>query len=257
MTAPSPALTEKQKALHGELYHAFSPELIRERARCFHACTRYNNAGEVPRRRLIELWRDVVGDASPLPRRAPTDEEDEALFEDEPWVQAPVTIDYGTNVKLGSNVYINANCTLIDTCLVSIGSRTLIGPNVSFYSGTHPLDPALRNGTRGPELGKEIHIGEDCWIGGNAIFLPGVVVGKGATVGAGSVVTRDVPAFHVVAGNPARILRRIETKMDPEHHSGRTERPTSTAVDTMAMLARQLDLEDGDRTDDPFNPDKQ
>jgi len=86
---------------------------------------------------------------------------------------------------------------------------------VSFYSGTHPLDPAVRDGTRGPELGKEIHIGEDCWIAGNVSILPGITIGKGSVVGAGSVVTKDVPDFTVVAGNPARIIRRVETKMDP------------------------------------------
>lgn len=115
---------------------------------------------------------------------------DEAQFNYEPWVEPPIHIDFGTNVRVGSDVFINFNCTIIDTCLVTIGSRTLFGPNVSLYSGMHPLDPALRNGTAGPESGKEIHIEEDCWIGGNVIILPGVRVGKGATVGAGSVVVR-------------------------------------------------------------------
>lgn len=93
-------------------------------------------------------------------------------------------------MKLGAGVFINFNCVIIDTCLVTIGARTLMGPNVSLYSGTHPLDPALRNGTRGPEAGKEIHIGEDCWFGGDVVVLPGVTIGKGVTIGAGSVVTK-------------------------------------------------------------------
>jgi acetyltransferase-like isoleucine patch superfamily enzyme len=74
----------------------------------------------------------------------------------------------------------------------------------------------VRDGTRGPELGKEIHVGEDCWIGGNVVILPGVVIGRGSTIGAGSVVTKSVEAFTVVAGNPARVIRRVETSMDPE-----------------------------------------
>ena len=78
----------------------------------------------------------------------------------------------------------------MDTCIISIGARTIVGPNCSFYSGTHPLDPALRNGLLGPENGKEIHIGEDCWFGGNVIVLPGITIGRGCTVGAGSVVTK-------------------------------------------------------------------
>ena len=132
----------------------------------------------------------ISGDDRQLPPPLADAEQDAALFEDEPWIDPPIRIDYGTNVRLGTNVYINVNCTIVDTCLVTIGSRTLIGPNVSFFSGTHPLDPELRNGTKGPELGKEIHVEEDCWIGGNAILLPGVRIGRGASIGAGSVVTK-------------------------------------------------------------------
>ncbi|KAJ9299652.1 hypothetical protein DTO271G3_2536 [Paecilomyces variotii] len=205
--------TEKDKMLRGELFHAFTPELVAARARCKHACTRYNNAGDVPRRRLVELWRDIVEDKTPLPEPAADPNQDELLFQHEPWVEAPIRIDYGFNVKLGQGVFINFNCVIIDTCLVTIGSRTMFGPNVSLFSGTHPLDPALRNGTEGPELGKEIHIGEDCWIGGNVIILPGVTIGKGATIGAGSVVTKNVPAFHLAVGNPARVTKKIETSM--------------------------------------------
>jgi acetyltransferase-like isoleucine patch superfamily enzyme len=143
-----------------------------------------------------------------------------------PWIEAPIRIDYGTNIKVGSNVFINFNCTILDTCQVTIGSRTLIGPNVSFFSGTHPLDPELRNGTNGPELGGTITVGEDCWIAGNVTILPGITIGAGSTVGAGSVVTKvcctsllvlpyltfpqDVPPYHVVAGNPAKIIRKLE-----------------------------------------------
>ncbi|KAI9853024.1 MAG: hypothetical protein M1838_002803 [Thelocarpon superellum] len=211
---------QKQRQLSGELYHAFHPGLVKDRKRCLHACRRFNTAGEVPRRRLVELWQDIVQDLNPLPPLAATQEADDALFEDHPWVEAPFSADYGTNIYLGENVYINFNAIFLDTCAIRIGSRTLVGPNVSFYSGTHPLDPALRDGTRGPELGEEIDIGEDCWIGGNVTILPGVKVGKGATIGAGSVVTKDVPAFHVVAGNPAKVLRKVDTEMDREGQAG-------------------------------------
>lgn len=149
----------------------------------------------------------------------PDPEADDALFEDDPWAYGPIGMDYGYNVRVGTNVNINGGVTFVDTCLIYIGSRTLVAPQVSFYSGTHPLDPVVRNGTRGPEMGGEIHVGDDCWIGGNAIILPGVTIGKGSTVGAGSVVTKNVPPFHVVAGNPARIIRKIETSMDPEYQA--------------------------------------
>jgi len=94
--------------------------------------------------------------------------------------------------RIGKGVFINFNATFLDTCLITIGARTLIGPSCSFYSGTHPLDPFLRNGIQGPELGKPIDIGEDCWFGGNVIVLPGVTIGRGVTVGAGSVVTKGI-----------------------------------------------------------------
>ena len=113
---------------------------------------------------------------------ASSEDEDAKLFENDPWVEPPVIMDYGYNVRLGNNVFINFNAVFLDTCLTTVGSRTLVGPNVHFYSATHPLDPAVRNGTRGPEMGKEIHIGEDCWIG----------------------------------GNPAKFIRKIETEMDAE-----------------------------------------
>ncbi|ERF74555.1 hypothetical protein EPUS_00685 [Endocarpon pusillum Z07020] len=150
-------------------------------------------------------------DDAPLADHLPDPEEDDELLKDYPWIEPPIRVDYGTNVRLGKGVFLNYNMVIVDTCLVTIGARTLVGPNCSIYSGTHPLDPALRNGTAGPELGKEVHIEEDCWLGGNVILCPGVRVGKGSTVGAGSV---DIPPFHVAVGNPARILRRIETSLD-------------------------------------------
>jgi acetyltransferase-like isoleucine patch superfamily enzyme len=157
----------------------------------------------------------IVQDKTPMPLQAPTPDEDDKLFKDDPWIESPINMDYGHNVKIGKNVFLNFNSVFLDTCLITIGDRTLIGPNVSFYSASHPLDPVVRNGLQGPELGKEIHVGMDCWIGGNVVILPGIVIGRGSVVGAGSVVTKSVPDFVVVAGNPARVIRRIETVMDP------------------------------------------
>ncbi|KAJ5653281.1 trimeric LpxA-like protein, partial [Penicillium lividum] len=194
----------------GELYFAFSPELVAARKRCGRIVGQLNRAGELSRRELAAYWKDITKDPRPLPPPGATDEEEDSILHEYPWIERPINIDYGTNIKAGSNVFINFNCTILDTCLVSIGARTLIGPNVSFFSGTHPLDPDLRNGTNGPELGRPITVGEDCWIAGNVTILPGVTIGDGCTIGAGSVVTKDVPDCHVVAGNPARILRKIE-----------------------------------------------
>ena len=131
-----------------------------------------------------------MGDTTPLPSELPHAVADEAQFDDEPVVEGPVYMDYGTQVKLGKGAYINTNSTWIDTCTISVGARTLFGPNVSLFSGRHPVEPEIRNGTKGPETGQEIHIGEDCWIGGNVTILSGITVGRGSTVGAGSVVTK-------------------------------------------------------------------
>jgi len=118
--------------------------------------------------------------------------------------------------------------------LITVGARTLIGPNCSFYTASHPLDPFLRNGIKGPEAGGAITIGEDCWLGGNVTVLPNVTIGRGVTVGAGSVVTKDVPAFHVVAGNPARIIKKIEPAApDPALN-------TSEHVEVVAVAAERV-----------------
>ncbi|CAI0648769.1 unnamed protein product [Colletotrichum noveboracense] len=105
---------------------------------------------------------EITNDDTPLPAPGASTEEDDQVLQSYPWIERPINIDYGTNIKFGVNVFINFNCTIIDTCLVSIGSRTMFGPNVSLYSGTHPLDPDLRDGTNGPEYGKPITIGDDC-----------------------------------------------------------------------------------------------
>ncbi|MCJ1310602.1 hypothetical protein MMC25_004267 [Agyrium rufum] len=91
----------------GELYHAFTPENVAHRRRCEHACRAYNNAGDVPRRQLVRLWRDINLDERPLPPQLPDPAADEALFEQDPWIEPPIRLDYGTNLELGDNVYIN------------------------------------------------------------------------------------------------------------------------------------------------------
>jgi acetyltransferase-like isoleucine patch superfamily enzyme len=162
---------------------------------------------------LLLIQTSIIGNSETLPPPAATSEADEALFAQEPWITSPIHIDYGTNVRVGQGTFINFNCTILDTCLVSIGARTLIGPNVSIFSGTHPEDPLLRNGTAGPELGKEVIIEDDVWIGGNVVILPGVCIGRGSVIGAGSVVTKSVPPLFIAVGNPARLLREVKTSM--------------------------------------------
>ncbi|KXX80402.1 Maltose O-acetyltransferase [Madurella mycetomatis] len=209
-------LTENRRRMrNGELYYAFTPDLTADRMRCKAACSAFNvvsTNGVASRREQVKLWKEVIRDTTPLPPQASTPEDDDRLFSEYPWVDGPIKFDYGYNTKFGTQVYINSNAVFIDTCLITIGSRTLIGPNCSFYSGTHPTDPFLRNGLSGPESGKPITIGEDCWLGGNVVICPGVTIGRGVTVGAGSVVTKDVEDFVVVVGNPARVIKRLEAR---------------------------------------------
>lgn len=121
-------------------------------------------------------------------------------------VRAPVHLDYGFNVFLGDDVFLNYGVVLLDVCPIRIGDRTEIGPAAQIYAADHPRDPAIR--ALGLEYGRPVTIGAGVWIGGAAVILPGVTVGDGAVIGAGAVVTRDVAAGATVAGNPARPLRR-------------------------------------------------
>jgi maltose O-acetyltransferase len=122
------------------------------------------------------------------------------------WIQPPFYCDYGTNIELGERVYFNFNCVVLDVCSVRIGSFTLFGPAVQIYTATHPLNAEQR---RREESGKPVDIGDDVWVGGGAIILPGVRIGSRSVIGAGSVVTRDVPEGVVAAGNPCRVIRAI------------------------------------------------
>ena len=133
----------------------------------------------------------IVCDERPMPPVNPDPKEDEALFEEtDPFVDGPISVDHGLNFKVGKGTFLNFNLLVLDTCLITVGENVLFGPNVSIYGATHPLDPAVRRGLKGPEGGKEVHIEDDVWIAGSVIILAGVRIGKGSTVGAGAVVTK-------------------------------------------------------------------
>jgi maltose O-acetyltransferase len=123
------------------------------------------------------------------------------------WMQPPFFCDYGYNIYTGEKVFFNFNCVVLDVTRVSIGSRTLFGPNVQIYTATHPLDADER--ASGLEYAKPVTIGSDVWVGGSAVICPGVSIGDRAVIGAGSVVTRDIPPNVFAAGNPCKILRQL------------------------------------------------
>jgi maltose O-acetyltransferase len=122
------------------------------------------------------------------------------------WMQPPFFCDYGTHIELGERVFFNFNCVVLDVCRVRIGDYTLFGPGVQILTPVHPMNAELR---RREEYGKPIEIGADVWVGGAALILPGVRIGSRTVIGAGSVVTRDVPDGVFAAGNPCRVIREI------------------------------------------------
>jgi maltose O-acetyltransferase len=181
------ARSEKDKMLAGELYHPSCPELLAELEACAAWLARYNAAMGEPApvwHRLLQERLQAVGEGAML--------------------RPPFYCDYGFNIRLGAKVFLNYNCVILDTAQVTIGDDTRIGPAVQIYTADHPRDPAVRRS--GLEKGVAVSIGNNVWIGGGAIVLPGVTIGDDAIVGAGSVVTHDVPAGATVAGNPARIV---------------------------------------------------
>jgi maltose O-acetyltransferase len=186
--------TEKRKMLAGELYDAFDPELVRARERARDLCWDLN----VTREREQEIRRRILTE----------------LFGsggDSVWMQPPFFCDYGSNIYLGERVYFNFNCVVLDVCEVRIGDYTFFGPAVQIYAASHPMSAKLR---RTQEFGRPIQIGCDVWVGGGAIICPGVTIGAKTVIGAGSVVTKDIPAEVFAAGNPCRVLREIR-----EEHS--------------------------------------
>jgi maltose O-acetyltransferase len=181
--------SERDKMLAGELYDAQDVQLVADRARARDLCWALNATRESQhdeRRRLLVALLGAGGETVRM--------------------QPPFYCDYGYNIELGEQVYFNFNCVVLDVCSVRIGSFTLFGPAVQVYTPMHPLDAEQR---RGKESGRPVEIGSDVWVGGGAIILPGVHIGDRCVIGAGSVVTRDIPEGVFAAGNPCRVVREI------------------------------------------------
>lgn len=123
------------------------------------------------------------------------------------FVNPPFYCDYGKHIRVGKNFFANYNCTLLDVAQIRIGDNCQLAPNVAIYTAGHPVHPATRSS--GYEYGKEVAIGDNVWIGGNAVICPGVHIGHNVVIGAGSVVTRDIPDWCIAAGNPCRVVRKI------------------------------------------------
>jgi maltose O-acetyltransferase len=184
-----PTKTEKEKMLAGEIYNCLDADLEIERQKVKEHLRRYNLSETQSEQQAI--LRQLLGHIG-----------------QESLIQPPFYCVYGQNIYIGDYVFLNVLCTILDCNEVRIGDHAMIGPNVQIYTPAHELQAEARN--RGLEVAKAIVIEENVWIGGGAILLPGVRVGRNAVVGAGAVVSRDVPANTIVAGNPARVIREIE-----------------------------------------------
>ncbi len=136
------------------------------------------------------------------------------------FINPPFFCDYGTHIEVGKNFYANYNCTILDVAKVKIGDNCQMAPNVSIYTAGHPIHPVSRNSAY--EYGKEVTIGDHVWIGGNTVICPGVHIGDNVVIGAGSVVTKDIPDWSLAAGNPCRVLRKI-TDADKKKLFGQEE----------------------------------
>ncbi len=181
--------TEKQKMLAGETYYGLDPDLNAEREQARELFRRFNLTAAVPERAAIlqQLLGHIGQDSI---------------------IEAPFYCSYGRNIHIGDYVYLNFSCTIFDNNEVRIGNHVMIGPGVQIYTAAHPVQAQAR--IQGWEVAKPILIEDNVWIGGAAILLPGVSIGRNAVVGAGAVVTRSVPQNTIVAGNPARQIRKID-----------------------------------------------
>lgn len=183
-------ITEKQKMLRSELYNASDPELVNERRKTRLLLKKLNNTSEEEQELRNQILKELIPSQG------------QGL-----WIEPPFFCDYGTNIVVGERVYFNFNCIILDVTTVSIGSNVLFGPSVQIYTALHPMNWEQR--ALGLESAKAISIGSDVWIGGGAIICPGVSIGHRSVIGAGSVVTRDIPDDVFAAGNPCRMVRAL------------------------------------------------
>lgn len=186
-------MTEKEKMLAGEMYDATNPELTEDRLRCKEICYDYNNARPRMAEEKKNLLQNLLG-----------------KMEEFCIIEPPFWCDYGYNIRVGKNFYANHGMVILDCAEVTFGDNVFIGPDCGFYTAQHPLDVEVRNTF--VESARPIRIGHNVWIGGKVCVLPGVTIGSGSVIAAGSVVTRDVEPYSLMAGNPAVLKRKLNIK---------------------------------------------
>ena len=185
-------MSEKEKRDLGEWYDAnFDEELLEERVAAIDLCFDLNQTRQSEREKRQQILQQLIGKAG------------EGLE-----VISPFSCDYGYHIHLGKQVFINTNCYLMDCAPITIGDHVFIGPHCGFYTASHQLNYTMRNA--GLEKALPITIGSNVWFGGHVVVLPGVTIGDGCVIGAGSVVTHDIPANSVAVGSPCRVISTID-----------------------------------------------
>lgn len=185
-------MTEKEKMLSGLVYSAVDPELLKELNEVKGIIHRYNALSPEKTAERLKILKDLIGH----------------IADDEIIINQPFYCDYGKQISIGRRFFANFHLTILDEAKVTIGDDCFIGPNVSIYTACHSTDPVERNTRR--EWAEPVTIGNNVWIGGSVTVLPGVNIGDNVTIGAGSVVTRDIPDNAVAVGNPCRTIRYIK-----------------------------------------------
>lgn len=184
-------MTERERMIAGKLYNPADAEIMQEQTGCAHFLKEYNALGQGDEARMKELMRQMFAEVG------------EGCY-----IQPPFYANWsGKHVHLGRNVYANFNLTLVDDADIYIGDMTMIAPNVTITTATHPILPSLRE--KALQYNVDVHIGKNVWIGAGVIILPGVTIGDNSVIGAGSVVTKDIPANVVAVGIPCRVMRPI------------------------------------------------
>ncbi len=192
-------LNHKERMIAGLPYKAWLSGLEEDRVAVKKLIYRYNQIMPGEWDDMDALLRRILGKAGK-----------------DAYIEPPFHCDYGYNIEVGDTFYANYNLVILDVCKVRIGDNAMLGPNVAIYTAGHPIHPKTRNS--GYEYGEPVTIGNNVWIGGNACIMPGVTIGDNAVIGAGSVVTHDIPANVVAVGNPCRPIREI-TEADRDFYA--------------------------------------
>ena len=194
MFAHKTTMTEKEKMLSGQVYSAIDPDLLKELNHVKDIIHEYNLLRPSERDKARKMLKSLLGHTG----------------DDEFLIVQPFFCDYGKQISIGKRFFANFNLTILDEAPVNIGDDCFIGPNVSIYTACHSTDPAERNSRK--EWALPVTIGDNVWIGGSVTILPGVKIGSNVTIGAGSVVVKDIPSDVVAVGNPCRIIKKQRQK---------------------------------------------